>query len=195
MGLNHHSTSRIRSLPLQIGKQPVGAHLFRSSLRAFHCPVVEGVFSAFFLLNPKQGLVGVGQAHTPEVRHRVRFNPNHIVQDPVLEVLQDLPDPVDVVVRTDHPQRPGRFEHPPAGGQPFAGEVVILGKTIELIPVVVHSVHLGQVGAPEFALQLEVIGRVGEDQVNRIFRQVGQNLAAVADEYLVQWEVCGRLWP
>ena len=103
------------------------------------------------------------------------------------------PDAVDVVVGADHPQRAAVFEHAPAACQPFAAEGIVLGEAGELVPVVVDRVDAGVVGPEELLLELQVVGRVGEDQVDRFFRQARQHLAAVAGQDLVEGQGRVRL--
>ncbi len=46
-----------------------------------------------------------------------------------------------------------------------------MGKAVELVPVVIDAIDLGLVGARQALLQLEIVGRVRKDQVNRAGRQ------------------------
>ena len=124
--------------------------------------------------------MGVGEAPAAEVRHRVGFPPHHVVEDPIAEVLQHRADAEDVVIGADHPERAGGLQHALAGGQPGAGEIVVGGEARELVPVVIDRVDLGIVGTLEIALKLEVVGRVGEneiDAVGREFRHLGDAVA------------------
>jgi hypothetical protein len=149
-------------------------------VEGFHGLVVEGVFCALCFLRPEQGFVGVGEAHAAKVGHRVVFDPDHIVENPKAEVLQDSPHAIDIVIRADDPQRAGVFQHPAAGREPGAGEGVVFGETAELVPGVVDRVDLALVGAVQVVLQLQVVGRVGKNQIDRGFGQLGENFDAVA---------------
>jgi len=82
----------------------------------------------------------------------------------------------------DAQQRALVLQHPPAFTQPGAGEGVIGGEAVELVPVVVDRVDLGVVGTQQVAAQLQIIGRVGEDHVHRLVRQALQHLDAVATQ-------------
>ena len=66
--------------------------------------------------------------------------------------------------------------------QPGTGEGVIGGEAVEAVPVVVDRIDLGLVGTVQIALELEIVGRVGEDHVDRFFRQPLKRRDAVALE-------------
>ena len=83
------------------------------------------------------------------------------------------------MVGPDDPQGPRVLQHPPALSQPGAGEGVVLAPVRELVPVVVHGVHHGVVGAAQLVLKLEEVGRVRENQVHGPVGQVGEDAAAV----------------
>src|SRR3546814_17483946 len=53
---------------------------------------------------------------------------------------------------------------------PAAGEVVVDGEAVELVPGVVDGVDPAVVGAQQLALELEIVGRVREDHVDRGLR-------------------------
>ena len=128
----------------------------------------------------------VGEAAAPKIRHRVGLAPDHVVQDPEAEVLKDGADAEDVVVAADHPERAFGLQRAAAGGDPAAGEVVIGLEALEPVPIVVDAVDAGVVGAEQLAVQLEIIGRVGEDEVDGGLRQPPDLLDAIADNDLVQ---------
>ncbi len=117
--------------------QPVAAHL-QIVVQRLHRSVVEAVAAVLLARRPDQRLVRVGEAAAAEVRHRVGFAPDHVVEDPESQVLQDGADAEDVVVAADHPQRAVLAQHAPRLGQPRAGEGVVGGEIGELVPVVVH---------------------------------------------------------
>lgn len=124
--------------------------------------------------------MGIGEAYPAEVGHGVALDPHDVVQDPVAEILQDATHAVDIVIRADHPQRSGGFEHAPALAEPPAREVVVSFKAFKLIPILGDPVHLADIRTPEVALQLQVVGRVGKDQIDRICRQARQYIDTVA---------------
>src|SRR5215813_1860978 len=68
--------------------------------------VVEGIaLAADVARRPDQGLVRVGEAAAAKIRHRIRFPPNHVIEDPEAEVLQDRADAENVVIGADDPER------------------------------------------------------------------------------------------
>ena len=144
--------------------------------------VVERVALAARLARcPDHGLVRIGEAPAAEVRHRVGLAPHHVVQDPEAEVLQDRADAEDVVVGADDPDCRRWLHQPAHRHQPGAREVVIGRKARKLVPVIVDRVDLGVVGALEVALELQIVGRVGEDEIDRSCRKTRHFGDAIAD--------------
>src|SRR5262249_8934043 len=56
----------------------------------------------------------------------------------------------------------------------------VLPETPEAIPVIVDGVDPRIVGTSELALELEVVGRIGEDEIDAAFRQSLHHLDAIA---------------
>ena len=131
-------------------------------------------------------LVGVLEPAAAEVRHRVGLAPDDVVEDPEAEILHRGADAEDVVVGADHPDRAVRLQHPASRQQPGAGKGVVGCEAVELVPVVVDRVDLGLVGAEQFAVELKIVGRVGEDDVDRLVRQTFERRHAIALENGVQ---------
>ncbi len=150
-------------------QRPVGAHL-QLVVQRLHRFVVEGVLLLGRLGRPDQRLMRIGEAAAAEIRHRVCLAPHHVVQDPEAQILQDRADAEDVVVGADHPQGAGVLQHAARLGQPVAGEAVVVGEAAELVPGIVDGVDLGLVRTAKLVLELEVIGRIGEDQVGTAVR-------------------------
>ena len=67
-------------------------------------------------------------------------------------------------------------------GEPGAREAVVVGKAGELVPVVVDAVDDRVVGPQQVALELEIVGRVGEDEIDALVGQLCQLVEAIADE-------------
>ena len=67
-------------------------------------------------------------------------------------------------------------------GEPVPREPVIRREVRKLVPFVIDSVNDGLVGPQEFVLELEIIRRVGEDQIDGLFRQRLQDVDATALE-------------
>ncbi len=49
-------------------------------------------------------VVGVGKSAATEVRHWIGFAPDDIVQHPVIQVLQQGANPIDIVITTNDPE-------------------------------------------------------------------------------------------
>ena len=130
----------------------------------------------------------IGEARAAEIRHRVRLAPDDVVEHPEIEILERRADAENVVVAADHPERAIGLQHPPRRLQPGAREDVVMGKALELVPVVVDRIDLALVGPGEALLELQVVGRIGKDQVDRARRQGVHLRHAVADEDGVERE-------
>ena len=163
-------------------QEPVGARL-AILVAGLQRLVVEGIGLGFrSARRPDHRFVGVGEAAAAEIRHRVGFAPDDVVQDPEAEVLQDRADAEDVVVRADHHDRGVRLHHPPRGAEPGPGEGVVVGEIGELVPVVVDRVDQALIGPRQRSFELQVVGRIGEDEVDGSRRQPVHLGDAVADE-------------
>ena len=165
--------------PLLAGAQrdePVGAHL-DVVVAGFQRLVIERIIALGSLARrPDQGLMRVGEAAAAEIRHRIGFAPDDVVEDPEAEILQQRADTVDVVIGTDHPERGIRLHRPAAGDEPGAGEIVIGGETGKFVPIVIDGVDARIVGTFEVALKLQIVRRVGKDEIDgcgRDFRHLG----------------------
>ena len=124
--------------------------------------------------------MGVLEAGALEVRHRVGFQPDHIILDPEALILEDRANAEDVVIRADHPDGAIIFQNAAAFFQPLMGEQVIGVETVELVPVIVHAGHVRLVRTGQAAAKLQIVGRVGKDEINRPVRQTGQDVDAIA---------------
>jgi len=87
-----------------------------------------------------------------------------------------------MLIRADHPQRGVRLHHPAAGGEPGAGEIVVGGEARELVPVVIDRIDPRIVRALEIAGQLQIVGRIGEHEIDARRRHLGHGGNAVADQ-------------
>ena len=158
-----------RSGPEQIGKQPVGAHL-QVVVQRLEALVVEGRARALVARRPDQRLVRVGEALAAEVRHRVHLAPDDVVLDPEAEVLQRGAEAEDVVIGADHPDGAVGLQDAAALGEPGAREGVVVGEARELVPLVVDAVDARIVGPHEVGGELQIVGRVGEDEIDACVR-------------------------
>ena len=86
------------------------------------------------------------------------------------------------MIGADDDERRVALHHPPRGGEPVAREGVVGREIGELVPVVVDAVDHALVGARQRALELQIVGRVGEDQVDASLGELVHLLDAVADE-------------
>ena len=91
--------------------------------------------------------MGIGEASATKIRHGVGFAPDHIIEQPVVKILQSCANAENIVIRTDHPQGTVFFQHTLAGFQPGSGKIVIGGEAGELIPVLMHPIDPAIVGA------------------------------------------------
>ena len=134
----------------------------------------------------------IGEAAARKFGIGIGLAPDHVVQDPEAQILQDRADAEDVVIGADHPERAGVLQHAARRGQPVAGEAVIVGEAAELVPVIVDRIDLGLVGTAQFAAQLQIVGRVGEDQIGAAFGQRVHALDAIAFDHLIQFQTAMR---
>ena len=166
------------------GDQPVGPHL-QVVIGGLQGVVVEGVaLLAPGPRGPDQGLRGIGEAGALEVRHGVGLAPDHIVQDPVAQILQGRADAEDVVIAADDPKGPVILQHPPGLRQPGAGEAVIGLEAVEAVPLVVHRIDPGLVRTGQFPAELQVVGRIGKDEIDGPVGQGPHHLDAITDQDL-----------
>ena len=172
-------------MPVADRENPIAAHLdaFIQRLQGF---IVEGVFARLILARPDHRLMSIGKAFAAKVRHRVGLAPDHIVENPEALVLKGGPNAENVVVAADHPDRTIRLKQTARRLQPLAGEFVVCGKAIELVPMVINCIDLGVVRAVQIAAQLKVVGRVCEDQIDAALRKRIHHLDAIAVKDRVQ---------
>ena len=171
---------------------PVAAHL-EVVVERLHLAIIEGVARFLVLGAPDQCLMGVGKAGAAEIGHRVGLAPHDVVQDPEIGVLQQGADAIDVVIAADHPDRAIVLQDTPRLGEPFAGEIVVGGETVELVPIVVAGIDLAALGPQQVAAELEVVGRVGEDHVDAFVGQARHFGDAVAKDDLVERKLLAGL--
>ena len=163
-------------------KQPIGAHLDIVVARLERFVVERIILGRSLPRRPDQCLVRVGEAAAAKIRHRVGFAPDDVVEDPEAHILEHGADAEDVVIGADHPQRGGGLHQAAAGGDPGAGEIVVSGETGELVPIVIDGIDARIVGTLEVALQLQIIRRVGEDEIDGSCRQLRHLGNAIADD-------------
>ena len=155
-------------------QEPVGARL-DVVVAGLQRLVVEGVaLGVGAARRPDHRLVGVGEAPAAEVRHRIGLAPDDVVEDPEAEVLQDRADAEDVVIGADDDDRRVALHHPPRRAEPGAGERVVGGEVGELVPIVVDRVDHALVGARQRAFELQIVRRIGEDEIDARLGQLAR---------------------
>src|SRR5690606_23819845 len=105
-----------------------------------------------------------------------------------VEVLERRADAENIVVGSDHPDRAIWLEQPPRSLEPGAGEGVIMGKAVELVPIVIKGIDLGLVGPGQTLLELQIVRWIGENQINAAGRQGIHVVDAIAHENSVDRE-------
>ena len=169
---------RSRSSPVQSGISQSASHL-QIVVQRLHGGIVEAVAARLLARRPDQRLVRIGETAAPEIRHRVGFAPDHIIEDPESDILQAGPDTKDVVVAADDPERAVLAQEATCFAEPGAGEGIIGGKIREPVPLVIDAIDQAVVRPAQLAAQLQVVWRVGEDAMNRRGRQHAHHIHAV----------------
>ena len=77
---------------------------------------------------------------------------------------------------------PARLQHAAAGGEPALGEFVVAREAVELVPVVSDRIDMRIVRPFEIVGELEIVGRVGEYQIDTRRRQLRHLGDAVANQ-------------
>ena len=96
--------------------------------------------------------------------------PDDVVENPEAEVLHDRADPENIVIGADDEDRRLALHHPPHGGEPAAGETIVIRETRELVPLLVDGIDEALVGPRKRALELQIVGRIGEDEIDGLGR-------------------------
>ncbi len=128
----------------------------------------------------------VGEPRAAEVRHRIRLDPNDVIEQPESEILQRRADPKNIVIGADDPQCAVGLQDAPRLNEPGAREGVILRKRAEPVPVIIDPVDAAVVGAGQVPAELQIVGRVGEDEVGEIVGELFQLRDRVAFEDRVE---------
>jgi hypothetical protein len=89
------------------------------------------------------------------------------------------------VIAADHPNRPVGFQHAAALGKPCAGEPIIVGETRKPVPGLMYAVDDGIVRSQKVAIELQIVGRIGEDEINAARRQLGKLGEAIALDHTI----------
>ncbi len=116
-----------------------------------------------------------------------------VVEDPELGVLKQRADAEDVVIAADHPDRAVVLQDAARLGEPFAGEIVIGGEAVELVPLVVDGIDAAAFGPEQVAAKLQIVGRIGEDHVDGLVGEARHFGDAVTHQNLVERKLALRL--
>ena len=84
------------------------------------------------------------------------------------------------MIGADHPDRAVRLQDAAAFGEPRAAELIVGRESVEPVPGVVHAVDARVVGPEKIAAKLQIIGRIGEDQIHGAGRHRAKRLDAIA---------------
>src|SRR5690606_12350470 len=135
----------------------------------------------------------VGKPLATEVRHRIGLAPDNVVLDPEPKILERSAEPEDVVIGADHPDRAIALQNAAALGQPSARKAVVLLKVRKLVPLIIDAIDTRIVGSQQIAVELEIVGGIGEDEIYAGRRQLRQFFKAIADNNAVDTK--GRAYP
>ncbi len=111
---------------------------------------------------------------TTEVWHRIGLAPYDVVQKPEANVLKLCANAENIVVRTNNPDSAIWLQHATAGQKPCAGEGIIGLKAFKLIPMIVNSANHRLIRAVKIATELEIVRRIGKNDVHRVIRKAFQ---------------------
>ena len=90
------------------------------------------------------------------------------------------------MVCANNPYRTVLAQQPPGLSKPLPREAVIGVVVREPVPVFIDTVNKAIVRAAQFALQLQVVGRVREHAVHGCRRKHAHQAQAIAQQYLVE---------
>ena len=157
---------------------PDGFHLF-AAIRFLHELVIEGVARFFVFRGPDDGFCGVGEIAARKIGWRIGLDPGNVVQELEAELLHGEADAVDDVGGAGDPDGAIWFEDALRGGEPGTIEEVVFISAAGFVPIAfVDGDHFS--GMAGDATVGEEVRRVGEDEVDGIFRDLGEDFEAVA---------------
>ena len=159
---------------------PDGFHLF-VVVGELHFLVVEDVAGFGVFGGPDDGFGGVSEIAARKIGRRVGLNPGDVVEELEAELLHGEADGMDDVAGAADPDGAVGLEDAPAGGEPEAVEFMIGVGAAGAVPFAfVDADHAAGVAGD--AVVGEEVGRVGEDEVDGIFWQGGEDIEAIALE-------------
>ena len=159
---------------------PDGLHLLAAG-DFLHMLIVEGVAGLFALGGPDDGFGGMGEIAAGKVGRGIGLDPGDVVQELEFELLHGEADRMDDVAGAADPDGAVGLEDALAGGEPEAVEFMIGVGAAGAVPFAfVDADHAAGVAGD--AVVGEEVGRVGEDEVDGIFGQGGEDIEAIALE-------------
>ena len=132
----------------------------------------------------------IGKAPAPEIRHRVGFPPDDIIQNPEVKILQGPAKTVDIVIAANDPQRTIGLQDPPRLGKPRRRKLIIGGKGIKLVPGIINTINRRMIRTGQIAAKLQIIGGVGENKIDAGRRKLLQLLEAIPFNDNVLFDAC-----
>src|SRR6185312_9155770 len=103
----------------------------------------------------------VGETLAVEIRHRIGFAPDDVIQNPIAEILQHGTDAEDIVVAANYPQTAIRFQHTLSSFEPVMGELVISFEVTEFVPIIILAADARSFRAMQIAAELKIVRRIG----------------------------------
>jgi len=130
------------------------------------------VAGLFVFGGPDDGFSGVGEIAAGEIGRRVGLDPGNVVEELEAELLHGEADAVNDMGGAGDPDGAVGFQDALGGSEPGAVEFVIGVWAAGFVPIAFVDGHHFAGVAGDAAVGEEV-GRVGEDQVDGIFRDGG----------------------
>jgi hypothetical protein len=163
--------------------QDSGGRISQTDLLAaigfLHELVIEGVAGFGVLGGPDDGFGGVGEVAAGKIGRRIRLDPGNVVEELEAELLHGEADGMDDVGSAGNPDGAVGLEDALAGGEPGRVEIMIGVRTAGFVPFAfIDADHFAGVAGD--AAVGEEVGRVGEDEVDGILRDGGEDIEAVA---------------
>ena len=86
------------------------------------------------------------------------------------------------MIRADNPKRAVWLQHAAAFGKPCTAERVVFGKIPKLVPRVIDAGDFRVVGPEKIACKLQIVRRIGKDEIDACARKLFQLVDAITDE-------------
>jgi hypothetical protein len=126
--------------------------------------------------------MGILEPAAPEIRHRVVLAPDDVVEHPEAQILHSGTNAKNIVIGADDPNRAIRLQDAAASQEPCPREGIVRLEAFELIPMIVDSIYLRLVRPMQITIELKIVRRVSEDNIDRMIRQAIEGGNTVAFE-------------